>query len=94
MRATSNVLVTSAAAGDQARLGGGPAHIEAQEAILAEAPGEPAASQGTRRRTTRPDGSARGGIVGGRPRRVRRIISTAAEALAEPLLQLVEVPAR
>ena len=46
MRATSNVFVSSRlAVDDEARLGRRAAHVEAQQAVLAEAPGEPAAGE-------------------------------------------------
>ncbi len=95
MRATSNVLrELRLAVDDQAGLGGGAAHVEAQQAILAEAAGEPAAGEGTgsRARLDEADRSP-GGVVGGHDTAVRQHHQhRAAEAFAgEPLLQLVEV---
>ena len=79
---------------DQARLGGGAAHVEAQQTILAEPTGEPRAGERTGRRTRldEPDRRPRR-VVGRHDTAVRQHHQDrATESLGrEPLLQLVEI---
>ena len=81
---------------DEAGLGGGAAHVEAQQAVFAHAAGEPRAGQRACRRAAlhEPDREA-GGVVGRDHAAVRQHHQhrTAEPGRRQPLLELVEVGA-